>query len=311
MDYSLPDNERGTILIVDDDPMNIDILSEILEDHHEILFATSGADALKVAEAEAPDLIVLDVVMPEMDGYEVCASLKANPVTATIPVIFVTGLTSVSDEARGLEVGAVDYITKPVSPPIVLMRVGNHIKLTKALAMLAKLSTTDGLTELANRRHLDSRIELECCGLRRPTGPLSVIMLDIDYFKNFNDTYGHLAGDDCLKEVSRLIAETVRRSLDMAARYGGEEFCCVLPVTDHEDAMKIAEDIRENILALKIPNRGSDISKYVTVSLGVVTIVPDGNIPPADVIAMADERLYAAKNAGRNRTLGKDFVTTV
>jgi putative two-component system response regulator len=134
METLLQANERGTILIVDDDPMIIDILSEILEDHHEILFATNGKDALRIAQSEAPDLIILDVVMPEMDGYEVCSQLKANPAVSNIPVIFVTGLSNVDDETRGLKVGAVDYITKPISPPIVHMRVNNHMMLTRAFA---------------------------------------------------------------------------------------------------------------------------------------------------------------------------------
>lgn len=306
METLLQANERGTILIVDDDPMIIEILSEILEDHHEILFATNGKDALRIAQNEAPDLIILDVVMPEMDGYEVCSQLKANPAVSNIPVIFVTGLSNVDDETRGLEVGAVDYITKPISPPIVHMRVNNHMMLTRALSKLSKLSTTDGLTALANRRHMDIRLEKECQGLRKPQAPLSLILLDIDYFKNFNDAYGHLAGDDCLKKISRVIAKSIQRSLDLAARYGGEEFCCILPLTDHESALAIANRIRVNILAMKINNQGSTISEFITVSLGVTTIVPDRETTPDQIIEMADKNLYAAKEAGRNRVIGND-----
>jgi len=280
MEKILSEDENGTILIVDDDPMNINILSEMLDEKYDILFATNGKDALRIAIDETPDLIILDIIMPEMDGYEVCRRLKANPAVSGIPVIFVTGLSNVADETKGLEVGAVDYITKPISPPIVLMRVSNHMKLTRALSKLSELSSTDGLTKLANRRHLDIRLEKECSGIRRPIAPLSLILLDIDYFKIFNDTYGHLAGDDCLKKISRILSISVQRSSDLVARYGGEEFCCLLPLSDHENAILIANKLRENILAQKIVNQGSEVNKFLTASFGVATIMPDGSITP-------------------------------
>ncbi len=306
MEKTLGIDEKGTILIVDDDPMNINILSEILEDKHEILFATNGRDALRIARDETPDLIILDIIMPEMDGYEVCRQLKASPDVAEIPVIFVTGLSDIADETKGLKAGAVDYITKPISPPIVLMRVSNHMKLTRALSKLSELSSTDGLTNLANRRHLDARLEKECSGPRKPMAPLSLILLDIDYFKRFNDTYGHLAGDDCLKQISRILSLTVQRSLDLVARYGGEEFCCLLPLSGYEDAMLIAYKIRENILAQKIVNEASDVSEFLTASFGVATIIPDGRVTPDNLIKIADENLYSAKAGGRNNVVGTD-----
>lgn len=306
MENILSADEKGTILIVDDDPMNINILSEILEPKHEILFATNGRDALRIARDERPDLIILDIIMPEMDGYEICRRLKASPEVSAIPVIFVTGLSNVADETKGLKAGAVDYITKPISPPIVLMRVSNHMKLTRALSKLSELSSTDGLTNLANRRHLDDRLKKECSGIRRPIAPLSMILLDIDYFKIFNDTYGHLAGDDCLKKVSHILSLTVKRSLDLVARYGGEEFCCLLPLSDYENAMLIANKIRKNILAKKIDNQGSNVSEFLTASFGVVTITPDGRITPDELIEIADNNLYSAKAGGRNTVVGKD-----
>ncbi len=306
MEETLSINENGTILIVDDDPMNINVLSEILEDKYDILFATNGRDALRIAQKETPDLIILDIIMPEMDGYEVCRKLKANPDVSNIPVIFVTGLANVADETEGLKVGAVDYITKPISPPIVLMRVSNHMKLTRALAKLSELSSTDGLTNLANRRHLDARLAKECSGIRQPITPLSLILLDIDYFKIFNDTYGHMAGDNCLKEISRILSHAVQRSSDLAARYGGEEFCCLLPLSNHENAMLIANKIRENILAQKIVNQGSEVSEFLTASFGVVTIIPEESITPDKLLEMADKNLYSAKARGRNKVVGKD-----
>ncbi len=306
MENLLSTDEKGTILIVDDDPMNINILSEILEDKHEILFATNGRDALRIARDESPDLIILDIIMPEMDGYEVCRRLKANPAVSGIPVIFVTGLSNVADETQGLKAGAVDYITKPISPPIVLMRVNNHMKLTRAMSKLSELSSTDSLTNLANRRHLDDRLKKECSGIRRPVAPLSLILMDIDYFKIFNDTYGHLAGDDCLKKVSHILSLTVQRSLDLVARYGGEEFCCLLPHSDYENAVSIANKIRENILGQKIVNQGSDVNEFLTASFGVVTIISDGSITPEKLIEIADNNLYSAKAKGRNNVVGQD-----
>lgn len=310
MEKLLPVNKRGTILIVDDDPMNIDVLSEILEDHHDILFATNGQDAIRIAQDEVPEIIILDVVMPEMNGYEVCRKLKANPVVSNIPVIFVTSLSNIDDEAKGLEAGAADYITKPISPPIVKMRVNNQIALTRALSELSEMSKTDGLTALANRRHMDEKLEKECSGLRKAIAPLSLILLDIDYFKKFNDTYGHLAGDDCLKKVSHVILKTLQRSLDLAARYGGEEFCCILPLTNYEDALMIAEKIRKNIEAEQIVNQGSDVSKFITVSMGVVSIMPDGKITSDQIVSLADKNLYQAKEKGRNTIIGKDCTQT-
>ncbi|MBT3536286.1 MAG: diguanylate cyclase [Rhodospirillaceae bacterium] len=301
-------DNRGSILIVDDETINLDILSEALDDDYDLMYATNGRDAIEAAQEALPDLILLDVMMPEMDGYQVCSLLKADAATADIPVIFLTGLSSSSDELKGLEVGAADYIAKPISVPIVRLRISNHMRLKKALTKLEMLSATDGLTEMANRRHLDERLERECNGSRKSVGKLSIILLDIDHFKDFNDTYGHQEGDECLVKVGRAISESVKRAKDLAARYGGEEFCCVLPDTTYEDATRIANRIRENVIALDIPNTGSSAEPIVTVSLGVVTIMPNGSVTPAQVIKMADDNLYAAKRAGRNRIVGEEMA---
>jgi diguanylate cyclase (GGDEF)-like protein len=299
-------DERGTVLIVDDDPTNLEILSEALEDKYDIMCATNGEDALEAAQEDLPDLILLDVMMPEMDGYQVCTALKADPLTAGIPVIFLTGLSSNSDEAKGLELGAADYISKPINVPIVRLRINNHMKLTKALAKLEKLSTTDGLTELANRRHMDKTLKGECSSSRETSTKLSVILMDIDHFKAYNDTYGHQEGDDCLKQVSNIISQTVNRQMDLVARYGGEEFCCILPATPHENAMAVADRIRGNIEGLQLPNRGSLVNDYVTISLGVVTTNPGTPTTPDEILAIADKNLYEAKESGRNKVIGTD-----
>lgn len=297
-------DERGSILIVDDEPTNLEILSEALEDRYDIMCATNGEDALEAALEDLPDLILLDVMMPEMDGYQICRALKADPLTVDIPVIFLTGLSGSSDETKGLELGAADYISKPINVPIVRLRINNHMKLTKALAKLEKLSTTDGLTELANRRHMDKRLKHECNSLRKSTKELSVILLDIDHFKAYNDSYGHQEGDDCLKQISQVISWTVIRKTDLVARYGGEEFCCILPATSYENAMSIANKMLHNVEALQLPNKGSSINDYVTISLGVATALAGTQVTPDRVLSIADKNLYEAKNSGRNQVIG-------
>ncbi len=294
-------SDKPAILVVDDETINIELLAELLEDDYDVSFATGGEQALALAASDQPDLILLDVLMPDMDGYDVCARLKQDVTTSGIPVIFITALGDTEAETRGLDLGAVDYVTKPISPAIVRARIRNHIELKRARDTLARLATTDGLTGLANRRSFDDRLATEHRRLGRSGGVMSLILLDIDHFKLFNDTYGHLAGDDCLRQVGRALQGVVRRPADLAARYGGEEFACILPETDAAGAATIAEQIRAAIAALKIPHSASRTADHVTASLGVVTVtcVPDQAI--TDIVATADAGLYQAKEAGRNR----------
>ncbi|MBF0626903.1 MAG: diguanylate cyclase [Magnetococcales bacterium] len=297
----------GTVLIVDDEPINIAVLTDVLEDKYEILFATDGAKALELARTAQPDLILLDVMMPDMDGYEVCRLLKEGRETAHLPVIFVTAMTDVDNEARGLELGAMDYITKPVSPPVVRARVRNQIELKHARDQLLRQAVTDGLTGLANRRHFDSVLEKEYLRLARNRGLLSLILFDVDHFKAFNDTYGHLAGDDCLRRIGCVVLHTLTRAADLGARYGGEEFVCILPDTGHDGALALAERLRTEIMALGIPHVKSSAASLVTASLGVVTVRCIAGRSPLHVVAQADEQLYAAKSAGRNRIQAMRF----
>lgn len=294
----------GKILIVDDDPSNIEILSEILEDQYEVLFATNGEMAVDLARKELPDLVVLDVMMPGMSGYAVCKELKKENATALIPVIFLTSLEDVEDETHGLEIGAIDYITKPIRPAIVRIRVRNHMELKKTRDKLEELSTTDALTGLANRRQFDIQIASEHLRSRRSGTPLSLVMIDVDHFKVFNDTYGHQAGDKCLMKIGSTIRQVVNRPQDIPARYGGEEFACVLPDTDHQGALKIATVIKEQIADARISNIGSSVADHVTASLGVATVSASKPISIETLIKMADEQLYLAKEFGRNCVKG-------
>lgn len=294
-------NDTSLILIVDDDPINIEILKAALEDEYDIISATTGEKAIDLARKHHPDLILLDVIMPGMDGYDVCEHLKIDKRTEGIPVIFISGLNDMDAEIKGLQVGAIDYVTKPINPAVVQMRVHNHLELQRARNSLKRLATTDGLTDLANRRHFDDVLQHEFNRMSRLRHPLSLIMLDIDFFKKFNDGYGHVMGDSCLKQVAYTIRGNLNRPADFGARYGGEEFACILPDTDLKGAIAIAENIRLSIKNLNIPHRNSSVADCVTASLGIFTVFDYSKTSPSKLISKADEQLYLAKEKGRNR----------
>jgi diguanylate cyclase (GGDEF)-like protein len=296
-------SDRQTVLIVDDTPANIEVLNAILGVEYEILFATSGRDALVILADQTPDLILLDITMPEMDGYEVCRRLKADPHTCNIPVIFITSLSEEEDETRGLEVGAIDYLSRPIRAPVVKARVQNHLELKRYRDKLENLSAMDGLTGIPNRRRLDEYLDQEWLRGLRSQSPLSVCMMDVDFFKRFNDLYGHAAGDNCLRRVALALASVIRRPADFVARYGGEEFIYVLPDTDSDGAVDLAEKFRDSVAALGIPHADSTTATYVTISGGLATAVPTEDSSPAQLLEAADRLLYWAKRAGRNQIL--------
>ncbi|GGF12784.1 hypothetical protein GCM10011611_18050 [Aliidongia dinghuensis] len=293
---------KHRILIVDDAPANIEVLDHALGAEYEILFAMDGETALRLAVDEEPDLILLDVVMRGLDGYEVCARLKADPRTQDIPVIFISGLAEESDEARGLEVGAIDYIRKPFSLPIIQARVRNHLQLKRNRDMLERLSMIDGLTGIANRRRFDEALDHEWRRTRRQDTDLSLILIDVDCFKPFNDNYGHAAGDECLKQIATALSDSVARPADLVARYGGEEFVVVLPDTDESGAIAIGKTLRRTVQSQALPHAFSSVTSVVTISLGGATLRPAREVAgPELLVKLADARLYEAKRAGRNR----------
>lgn len=302
-------SERRSILIVDDEVSNIEILSATLEEDHDIYFATTGTEAIEIARTTLPDLILLDVLMPGVDGYEVCAAIKADPLIADVPVIFTTALGDQEAEVKGLMLGAIDYITKPILPVVVRARVRNHLDMKRMRDELAEMAVTDALTGLGNRRRLEKVLNQETSRLSRSGGLLSVIILDIDFFKKFNDLYGHTAGDRCLTMVAAALNRAVHHANDVTIRYGGEEFACVLPEIEHPEAMEIAISIRDRVQALGIPHSGSDASPFVSVSLGVATALCIPGSQPDSWIRAADEQLYVAKAAGRNLVAGIVFAT--
>lgn len=296
-------NKKDKILIVDDSPANIQIINNILKDDYEIFFATDGISGLKKAYDLNPDIILLDVLMPDIDGYEVLSRLKSDLLTRDIPVIFITSLDSVEQEIKGLEAGAVDYITKPIVGALLKARVKTHLELKKQNDFLKKLTMIDGLTGIANKRRLNEYLEKWYRILLRKKLPLSVFMIDIDHFKLYNDTYGHLAGDDCLKQIADALRDSLKRPYDLAARFGGEEFACVIPETNINDALFIAKRIKNNIDSLKLEHKSSPVSPFVTVSIGGVTKIPDQLDKHNEMLQKADEALYKAKQNGRNQIL--------
>jgi diguanylate cyclase (GGDEF)-like protein len=298
---------RRTILIVDDIPENVSVLAVPLAEDYEVLFALNGEDALWQVEQESVDLILLDVMMPDMDGYEVCQRLKLRESTQSIPVIFITAKDDVEDEEKGLAVGAVDYITKPFRLPIVKARVKTHLDLKAKTDLLMRLANVDGLTGIPNRRSFDIGLEKEWRRAARGPTRLSLLLLDIDHFKLYNDHYGHVQGDLCLKQVAACLAESVARAGDQVARYGGEEFAVILPSTDREGAHEVAFKILHGIRDLNLEHAASPTAACVTISVGIASALPDGSITQENLITSTDEALYMAKHRGRNQVSFSSF----
>ena len=295
-------NKVQTILIVDDVAANISILAELLRPKYKIRVATNGEKALEIAFSEnPPDLILLDVLMPGMDGYQVCARLKAFPQTKGIPVIFITGKNSEEDEINGFNIGAVEFITKPFSPVIVKARVNTHAELKSYRDFLERISYLDGLTGIPNRRKFDEYLGYAYGFAIRESFPVSMIMMDVDYFKLYNDHYGHLEGDACLVRIARAFSGAFIRKTDFAARYGGEEFACILPNTPMAAALALAEKLRLQVALLQIPHAASPAEPFVTISLGVASVLPTSDSSFKDLIGAADEALYCSKQSGRNK----------
>lgn len=295
-------SKQQTVLIVDDAKENINVLAELLRADFKVRAATSGEKALEIAFSNnPPDLILLDVMMPQMDGYEVCKILKASSQANGIPIIFITGKVNEEDEIYGFNLGAVDYITKPFSGVVVKARVGMHAELKRYRDFLEGISYLDVLTDISNRRKFNEYLDSTWNFAEREPLPISMILMDIDHFKQFNDNYGHQGGDACLIQIAQALSEAVVRKTDFVARYGGEEFACILPNTNIDNAVIIAENFRLSIMALQIPHAYSSAGNTVTISLGVATIIPDRNSSSSALVKAADDALYRSKKSGRNK----------
>jgi diguanylate cyclase (GGDEF)-like protein len=292
------------LLIVDDHPINVQALFECFAADHQVYMATSGEQALRVCAEQLPDLVLLDIELPGMDGYEVCARLKADALTQDIPVIFVTSHRDELAETRGLDGGAVDFISKPFHPDIVRARVRTHVALKAQGDLLRRWAYIDGLTGVHNRRSFDERLAVEWGRAARNRTALSVVLIDVDHFKRFNDRYGHQAGDACLRRVAAVLKAGLKRPGDLLARYGGEEFACLLPETDLAGAMQVARALGQLVWAQAIAHADSSVAPVLTVSLGVCSKAVQTSAGAAELIRVADLQLYAAKAAGRHQVCG-------
>lgn len=293
--------KKPTILVVDDMTTTLLLLHDLLKDTYEVKIAKSGTKALEILESPNDiDLILLDIEMPDINGYDVCKRIKNNETIKNIPIIFVTGRTSQEDEEYGLNLGAIDYITKPFNKAIVKLRIKNYLNLKIKNDMLEKLSMYDGLTNIRNRRFFDETFEKTFSEIKRDKKSLAVLMIDIDFFKPYNDNYGHGQGDETLRKVAKALEKTIKRASDFVARYGGEEFVILLKDINKDGVEAVANNLLNAIRELKITHEFSKIENYVTVSIGVSYYNSSSDITKLELLLKADETLYNVKNSGRN-----------
>lgn len=302
----------ASILLVDDDPLLVQLIAAMLSDLGRIRFATSGDAALRLMAQETPDVVLLDAEMPGMSGVEVCRMLRSCGEYDDIPVIFVTAHRDEEFELRCFEAGAVDFIHKPVSAPLLRARVRTHVRLKLALDTIRRMALTDPLTGLTNRRAFDGLLARESKQAQRSSTPLGMLMVDVDFFKQYNDSYGHPAGDACLAGVAHALQDALMRPHDTVARYGGEEFAVLLPNAGIDGVRVVAERLLQAVRALEIPHRHG-VGGKVSISLGGAVMTPgpaDRGLAPVDsgatgsvaaLVWRADQALYLAKQQGRAR----------
>lgn len=306
---SVAESCKQKILIVDDSILNRKLLETALSKNYHVMLATCGEEALSIMDSSSmPDLILLDIILPKISGFEVCKKLLKNHKTKNIPIVFLTSLNSNEDIEYGLRLGAIDYITKPFSIPIVKAKIKNHLALKYYQDILEKHTTLDQLTNIANRRRFDEVFLIETGKARRYRRHLSLLLIDIDNFKQYNDSYGHLQGDRCLQDIAITLRDTLTRPGDFIARWGGEEFVCLLPDTDSSGACQVAQKLKKAIRLKRIPHESSPVLDVVTISIGVITSDPDDSDSLGNLMTLADHALYEAKNKGRNRIYVKNSL---
>lgn len=293
------------ILIVDDSLLQATQLKAIIEDEYDVTIAQTAEDGLRRASDEDYSLILLDVVMPEMDGFTLLKKLQEEIITQSVPVILITSLADAVNEQHGLILGAVDYITKPYIPLIVKARVNTHVKLYRYRRQVEEQSMTDQLTGVANRRRYDHYSLTKWNEAARLKVPFSICMFDIDHFKMYNDTFGHPAGDKVIAAIAKTISSHLKRSTDFVARYGGEEFVAISMGEPSKKMFEHLKKIRQAIEDLHIPHN-PNVSEWVTVSVGGVTVMPETGSAYDVYLKIADTMLYDAKKHGRNRVVWAD-----
>ena len=289
-----------SVLVIDDQESAIAILTKILSPEYIVYAATSGLEGIKITESHMPDIILLDILMAGIDGFAVFSALKESEKTKHIPVIFITSLLDAANEEKGLALGAADYITKPFSPVIVKLRINHQVRMIEQLRTIERLSMLDELTDLPNRRSFEIRLASEWARATREKTPISILMIDVDNFKDFNDSYGHIQGDIALQSSAKVFSQILKRPGDFAARWGGEEFIALLPNTDLPGALGIAEQIRNGIEVMQIPRYDGPV-RSITASIGVNTRLNGQSGSINEFISRADKALYDAKIKGRNK----------
>lgn len=318
-----------TILLVDDQPMIAEVIRRALTlEDFDFHYCKNPTEALKIAEKLRPTIILQDLVMPELDGLTMVKFYRANPVTALVPIIVLSTKEEPEIKSKAFELGANDYLVKLPDKIELIARIRYHSqayinqkqrdeafkalrksqqRLAQANKILQRLSSLDGLTGISNRRRFDQLLKKEWLRAIRHSSSISIIMIDIDFFKLFNDTYGHQGGDDCLKQVAETLESSIHRETDMVARYGGEEFVAILPETGVQGALEVAKKMRSQIEGQHIPHKSSKITDHLTISVGVATAIPERGSKPEALIAAADQALYEAKNNGRNQVQSAGF----
>ncbi|MDH5718111.1 MAG: diguanylate cyclase [Spirochaetia bacterium] len=293
---------KASLLVVDDKELNLKIMKEILSSEYKICTAKNGRAALSLAKEKKPDLVLLDIDMPEMDGYETCTCFKQDNELKEIPIIFVTSMDEERDEEKGLSLGAIDYIPKPVRPSILRARVRNHLELKKHRDLLYKDSCIDSLTGLANRRKFDEYFNEIWKKAQADSLLVSLVLFDVDWFKKFNDSYGHSKGDECLIKIAAELNKCAKNYQDVfVARFGGEEFAAVSTNKTLNETIKMTEKMRKAVENLKISHEVCNREKFVTISAGISVVIPNLSIEIKTLFNAADEALYKAKKKGRNR----------
>lgn len=294
-------NEKLTLLIVEDVSADIDILNHILQRHYTLLIAKTGEAAVRMAAEQKPDLILLDIILPDMTGFAVLTALKKSDETRQIPVIVITAVNDTQYEEKGLSLGAVDYITKPFHNTVVLARIKTHMHILRYVRAIEHLGLVDTLTGLPNRRSFDDRLGVEWGRALRDGTGLSLLMIDVDQFQSFNETNGYPHGDILLLEIAKEICRTLKRPADLATRLENDRFAVLLPNTDKEGAVLIGNEIRTGVEALVVPHIDDQRPLSATVGVGVAFASPDAEHSCDALIARAEEKLREAKETGRNR----------
>jgi diguanylate cyclase (GGDEF)-like protein len=296
-DFSV-NTDQAVILVVDDQPINIQVIYQILGTDYKILMATSGEQAIKVCNESVPDIVLMDVMMPEQDGLETCRQMKATEAIADIPVIFVTGVQQQEDEDACWQAGAVDFIQKPFNANTLRHRVNAHLTLKKQSDLLRSMAFIDGLTGVYNRRYFEQSLTKQLASCKRQHAPLALLLIDIDHFKLFNDHLGHLSGDDALRRVAQALSACCFRPHDLVARYGGEEFVAILPDTDAKGGVYIAQKMLDNVCNMAIVHPATALG-VVSISIGIAVANADAGYS-TDITERADKQLYLTKQHGRN-----------